>query len=61
MDNKTSEQKNMITNLERFYKPREVFKFFRDYTKLFFDASYVSKQDETKGTGLKILTPTQML
>ena len=25
------------------------------------DANYDSKQNETKGTGLKILTPTQML
>ena len=25
------------------------------------DASYEAKQDETKGTGLKILTPKQML
>ena len=25
------------------------------------DANYGSKQNETKGTGLKILTPTQML
>ena len=28
---------------------------------MFFDASYEAKQDETKGTGLKILTPKQML
>ena len=28
---------------------------------MFFDASYDAKQDETKGTGLKILTPKQML
>ena len=28
---------------------------------MFFDASYEGKQDETKGTGLKILTPKQML
>ena len=25
------------------------------------DANYYSKQDKTKGTGLKILTPKQML
>ena len=25
------------------------------------DANYYAKQNETKGTGLKILTPTQML
>ena len=43
----------------QFYKSN----FFRDYTKLFFDASYEAKQNETEkgGTGLKILTPKQML
>ena len=35
--------------------------FFKDYTKILFDASYEAKQDETKGTGLKILIPKQML
>ena len=28
---------------------------------MFFDASYEAKQDETKGTGLKILTPKELL
>ena len=28
---------------------------------MFFVASYEAKQDETKGTGLKILAPKQML
>ena len=52
----------MIDNLEKFYKSREeVLHFFRDYTKMFFDANYDAKQDETKGIGLKILTPKQML
>ena len=48
----------MIDDLETFYKSREeVFNFFKDYTKMFFDANYDAKQDETKGAGLKILTP----
>ena len=48
MDNKTLKQKKVVDNLKRFYHSREeVFNFFRDYTKLFFDASY-----ETKQTGL---------
>ena len=52
----------MITNLEIFYKSREeVFNFFRDYTELVLDSNYKAKQDETKETGLKILTPEQML
>ena len=48
MDNKTLKQKKVVDNLKRFYHSREeVFNFFRDYTILFFDASY-----ETKQTGL---------
>ena len=59
---KTLEQEKIINNLERFYISRqEVINFFRDYTEMFSDASYCAKQNETKGTGLKILTPKQML
>ena len=55
---KTSEQKEMITNLENFYKSREeVFNFFKDYIKMYTDAGDKAKQDKTKGTRLKILTP----
>ena len=51
----------MITNLENVYKSREeVFNFFRDYIKMVLDSNYKSKQDETKGTGIKILTPKQL-
>ena len=35
--------------------------FFRDYIEMLSDANSNAKQNETKGTGLKILTPTQML
>ena len=57
MDNKTPKQKKVVDKLKRFYHSREeVFNFFRDYTILFFDASY-----ETKQTGLKLSTPKQML
>ena len=35
--------------------------FFGDYTKIILNSSYKPQQDETKGTGLKILTPEQML
>ena len=59
---KTLEQEKIINNLERFYVSRqEVINFFRDYTEMFSDANYRAKQNETKGTGLKILTPKQML
>ena len=59
---KTFEQKEVITNFENFYKSREeVFNFFKDYAKMYIDAGHKAKQDETKGTGLKILIPKQML
>ena len=59
---KTSEQKKVVTNLEKFYRSREeVLNFFRDYSKMFFDANYNAEQDETKGTGFKTLTPKQLL
>ena len=58
---KTLEQKKN-NNIKRFYVSRqEVINFFRYYTEMFSDANYGAKQDETKGTGLKILTPKQML
>ena len=59
---KTPEQKEVINNLEKFYNSREeVINFFRDYIEMLSDANYDAKQNETKGTGLKILTPKQML
>ena len=39
----------------------EVINFFRDYGKMVLDAAYKSKQNETEGKGLKILTPKQIL
>ena len=52
----------MINNLEKCYSSREeVISFFRDYIEMLSDANYDAKQNETKGTGLKILTPKQML
>ena len=59
---KTLEQEKIINNLEKIYVSRqELVNFFRDYTEMFSDANYRAKQNETKGTGLKILTPKQML
>ena len=59
---KTLEQERIINNLEKFYYSRqEVINFFRDFTETLSDANYRAKQNETKGTGLKILTPKQML
>ena len=52
----------MINNLEKFYLSREeIINSFRDYGKMVLNAAYKSKENETKGTGLKILTPKQML
>ena len=59
---KTLKQEKIINNLERFYVSRQgVINFFRDYTEMFSDANYRAKQNETKETVLKILTPKQML
>ena len=59
---KALEQKEVINNLEKFYNSREeVINFFRDYIEMLSDANYNAKQNETKGKGLKILTPKQML
>ena len=35
--------------------------FFSDYVEMLSNTNYNAKQNETKGTGLKILTPKQML
>ena len=59
---KTVEKNEMVNNLGKFYNSREeVINFFRDYAEILSDANYDSKHSETKGTGLKILTPKQML
>ena len=52
----------MIDNLNKFYNSREeVINFFRDYTEMLSDANCHAKQNESKGTGLKVLTPKQLL
>ena len=54
-------KKEVINNLKNIYIFREeVINFFRDYIKMLSDANYNVRQNETKGTGLKILTPKQM-
>ena len=55
-------KKEVINNFNKFYNSREeVINFFRDYIEKLSNANYDAKQNETKGTGLKILTPKQML
>ena len=62
MVKKTLEQKEVINNLEKCFNSREeVFSFFRDYVEMLSDANYNAKNNETKGKGLKILTPKQTL
>ena len=61
---KTTEQKEVINNLEKLYNSKEeAIKFFRDYIEMLSNAKYNAKKkkNETKGTGLKILSPKQML
>ena len=59
---KNTEQKEVIKNLNKFYSSREeVINLFRDFTEMLSDANYSAKQNETKGTRLKILTPKEML
>ena len=57
---KNHEQEEVIANLEKFYYSREVLNLFRGYPEMIFDASYKAKQDKTKGTRLKKLTPRHM-
>ena len=62
MGNKTIEQRETISNLEKFYKSREeVINFFRDYIEMLSDANYDARKNKTEGKGLEILTPKQML
>ena len=62
MGRKTSDQEEVINNLDEFNNSREnVINFFRGYGKMILDAGYKEKQNKTRGTGLKILTPKQML
>ena len=58
----TTEQKEVINNLEKFCKSREkVINVFRDYIGMLSDANYNAIQNETKEKGLKVLTHKQML
>ena len=62
---KNTEQEKVVKNLEGFYKSREnVFNFFQFLIVLKCSLMLVRKQNnetEQGGTGLKILTPKQML
>ena len=62
MAKKKNEKKEVIKNLHNFYNSgEEVINFFRDHTEMLSDSNYGERQNKTKGTGLKISTPKQML
>ena len=55
---KSKAQKNTLYNIEMLYKARnEAIKFYDDYSLIMSEAKYRA----TKGKGLKVLTPKQML
>ena len=55
---RSKEQRNTLHNIEMLYKARnEAIKFYDDYSLMMSEA----KKKATKGTGLNILTPNQML
>ena len=59
---KIEKKKEVINNLNTFYNSREeVIKLFRDLTEMLSDSNDDVRQNKTEGTGLKILTPKQML
>ena len=59
---KPKEQKNTLCNIEILYNARnKTIKFYNDYSSMMTEAKYKAKQDETKGTALKILAAKQML
>ena len=52
----------IIKNVKNPYNSRQkVIDLLNDYSRIRSEAIYKSKQNETKGKGLKILTPKQML
>ena len=61
-DHKSDKQLYTIKNVKNLYDSRQkIIDLFNSYSKIRSEAIYKSKQNETKGKGLKILTPKQML
>ena len=59
---KSEIQLNTIKNVKNLYNSRQkIVDLLNNRSKIKSEAIYNAKQDETKGTGLKILTPRQML
>ena len=58
--NKSTKQKNTLANINIHFNARNsVIKFIEDYGSMILEAKKLAKEQE--GTGLKILTPSQML
>ena len=58
--NKSVEQRETLANLNMFYNARkEAIRFIEDYGSMILEAKKLTREQE--GTGLKILTPNQML
>ena len=61
-NHKSEKQLYTIKNVKHLYDSRQkIIDLFSDYSKIKSESIYRSKHDETKGKGLKILTPKQML
>ena len=59
---KSSSQLYVIENVKNLYNSRQkIIDLLNDNAKIRSEAIYKSKQNETEGKGLKILTPKQML
>ena len=61
--NRSKEQKESLCNIEILYKARdETIKFYDDYSSIVSDAkNQAIKETIQRGSGLKILTPKQLL
>ena len=61
-DHKSNNQLYVIKNVKNLYDSKQkIINLLNDNAKIRSEALYKSKQNETKGKGLKILTPKQML
>ena len=60
--NKTEEQKKILANINRLFNGRNhAIKFIEGYGSMILEAKKEAAEEPTKGEGLKILTPKQLL
>ena len=61
-DHKSDKQLYTTKNVKNLYDSRQkIIDLFNSYSKIRSEALYESKQNETEGKGLKVLTPKQMI